>query len=111
MTDLTDKIADVIANCDMHRDSFRDIAYAIIAALPDMVAPLVWTKHPSRDIWRCDADFGTYKVYDIGPKPSWDFDSIAMQISFTADTKEAAITAANAHNAALVITAFTGVKP
>ena len=44
MTDLRDKIAAVTANCDMRKDTFRDIAEAIIAALPDMVAPLVWHK-------------------------------------------------------------------
>ena len=37
MTDtLKDKIAQVIHDCDMQRDSFRDIAQAIIAGLPEL---------------------------------------------------------------------------
>jgi len=37
MTDtLKDKIAQVIHDCDMQRDSFRDIAQALIDALPEL---------------------------------------------------------------------------
>jgi len=37
---MRDKIAAVIATSDMHNDSFRDIADAIVAALPGMVPDL-----------------------------------------------------------------------
>ena len=39
------------------------------------VKPLVWAKHPSRNIWRCETAIGTYKVFGIGATTTWDFDS------------------------------------
>ena len=43
MTDLRDKIARIVADEKNGGDPY-DIAEDIIAALPDMVAPLVWSK-------------------------------------------------------------------
>jgi len=119
MDDLRDKIAAVIGDAidsvhgmDVtHADYARAAADAIIAALPGMVAPLVWCKHPSSEIWRCDTALGTYKVFGVGPKPSWDFDGLTVQSSAMAESVESAKAAANAHNAAAVVAAFKGVAP
>ena len=116
MKPLRDKIAEIIdreTNARLMQDEIdilngHEVAQSIIAALPDMVAPLVWVKHPSKDLWRCGTGFGTYKVYGMGGKPSWDFDSRTMQYSFMADTIDAAKDAANAHHAAAVVAAITG---
>jgi len=128
MTDIRDKIAEIIhagtkqalSDYDVADDVIRNdpeiaaadwaTADAIMAAMPDMVAPLVWEEHPSKAFWRCDAGFGIYKVYGMGGKPSWDFDGLTVQVSLMAESVDAAKAAANAHNAAAVVAAFTGSK-
>lgn len=52
------------------------------------VKPLVWIKHPSADIWRCDTMIGTYKVF--GGMPSWDFDSATDAKDKTSHTSTSA---------------------
>ena len=52
------------------------------------VKPLVWAKHPSADIWRCDTMIGTYKVF--GGMPSWDFDSATDAKDKTSNTSTSA---------------------
>jgi len=112
MTDLRDKIAAVIADTLGEEHPMDEhAAAAIVAALPTLVAPLVWVKHPSADIWRCDTALGTYKVFGAGPKPSWDFDGLTVQVSFTAESVEAAKAAANVRHAGAVVAAFKGVTP
>ena len=108
MDDLRDKIAAVRY---FGTTIGHGAADAIIAALPTWVAPLVWLKHPSADIWRCDTALGAYKVFGVGAKPSWDFDGLTVQSSAMAESVEAAKAAANAHNAAAVVAAFKGVAP
>ena len=105
MTDLRDKIAAVIWENEGARPAW--VADAIIAALPDMVAPLVWVKHPSADIWRCYTTLGQYKVFAISA-PTWDFDGIVEQTTKTASSEAEAKFAASAHHAAAVVAAFRG---
>lgn len=38
------------------------------------IKPLPWTQHPTHEIWRADTLIGTYKVFMIGEKTTWDFD-------------------------------------
>ena len=66
------------------------------------VKPLVWVKNPTSDAWRCDTVIGKYKVWGIGPTPSWDFDSLTEHVSHSTQTVEVAIAACNAHRAAQV---------
>ena len=108
MTDLRDNITAVVD--DAMIDSMGDysaVPDAIIAALPDMVAPLVWVKHPSADIWRCYTTLGQYKVFAISA-PTWDFDGIVEQTTKTASSEAEAKFAASAHHAAAVVAAFRG---
>jgi len=111
MTDLRDNIAAVIANCDMHKDTFRDIADAIIAALPDMVAPLVWVK--TTGFWRAsDCRDGFYEVFALSGGRSTGHHIVRGQGTNIGDGTSMAsdIAAANAHHAAAVVAAFTGVR-
>ena len=74
------------------------------------VKPLVWVKHPSVDIWRADTAFGTYKVFGLGPTPSWDFDSFSDlndKTSKSAESVTAAKAAAQADYNARVLYALT----
>jgi hypothetical protein len=54
MTPARDKIAEII---DSHKltafwdDAIYGAADDILAALPDMIAPLVWEKHPDEQEW------------------------------------------------------------
>lgn len=62
------------------------------------VKPLEWIKHPTAEIWRCDTMIGTYKVFGLGPTPSWDFDGLddkgipltKTSVSTSADVAKAA---------------------
>ena len=71
MTDtLKDKIAQVIHDCDMQRDSFRDIAQAIIDALPELqgwqpieTAPTDGTPHV-RGLWVNPTKAGGYTYWE-----------------------------------------------
>lgn len=77
------------------------------ADLEKLVKPLVWTKHPKIDGWRCDTIVGTYKVFGIGPTPSWDFDGLDGEArSCVAGTIEAAKAAAQADYARRIAAAL-----
>ena len=54
--------------------SFADQAAAVL----ELVGPrkLEWTKHPNARIWRCTRGEYAYKVFGVGHKPTWDFDSL-----------------------------------
>jgi hypothetical protein len=78
---------------------------AELAALRIRIKPLVWVPHPTAPIWRCDTMFGTYKVFAMGPFPSWDFDSATDtkdKLSKRAKTPEAACAAAQADHVARI---------
>ena len=105
MTNIVEKIAEIISaknggNC-MHNTA---TARAIIAALPGMVAPLVW------DEWDgCTAQGagGHYAMCEMKPGM---FAMISPFHSFT-DAPQGEVQAeANAHHAAAVVAAFTGPK-
>ena len=71
-------------------------ADAIIAALPDMVKPLVWVRHPIG--WNCtgfmiDTRNGIYVMRGLYGKPRF-------------DTLEDAQAACNAHHVATILAAF-----
>lgn len=77
------------------------------ADLEKLVKPLVWTKHPKIDGWRCDTLVGTYKVFGIGPTPSWDFDSSNGEArSCVSETVEAAKAAAQSDYARRIAAAL-----
>ena len=112
-----------------HEQAYRAVAAladritALEAAIADMtqqrdaamagavkVKPLVWVKHPSVDIWRADTAFGTYKVFGLGPTPSWDFDSFSDlndKTSKSAESVTAAKAAAQADYNSRILSALT----
>ena len=107
MTDLRDKIAAIIdQNLPQDYDGGVEAADAIIAALPDMVAPLVWEFDNGGDTYS-----GLYEIYN-GAKNEWHCVHSASSPSRIASgvSRDRAIAAANAHNAAAVVAAITGGK-
>jgi hypothetical protein len=104
--DMEDRIADIILAGKIRQDLYKETARHIMAALPDMIAPLVW-----RDIaggWGTTNFYlmpvvknGTYRLYGIdGP-----FDGASEY-----DTKDAAKAAANADHVAAITAAFNQPK-
>ena len=109
MTDLRDKIAALIWENDGARPAW--VADAIIAALPDMVAPLVWVKRTG--FWRAsDCRDGFYEVFALSGGRSTGHHIVRGQGTNIGDGSSMAsdISAANAHHAAAVVAAFTGSK-
>ena len=106
MTDLRDKISAVMVAGKKQELSCYAFADAIIAALPDMVAPLVWEFDNGGDTYS-----GVYEIYN-GAKNEWHCVHSASSPSRIASgvSRDRAIAAANAHNAAAVVAAITGGK-
>ena len=107
MTDMRDNIARIVADEKNGGDPY-DIAEDIMAALPGMVAPLVWDLQGDWDyrsggysIWLWQAT-GT-------PHPVWVL-YLPDQTRATRRSLEDAKAAAQAYHAAAVVAAFTGSK-
>ncbi len=112
MTDLRDKIAQIIAQQTYRSDkpvSFEEIADAIIAAMPEMVQPLVWqTVAGVRYVEDCVGDF-TYNFDTSDRLPDEGIILYYRQDELTSDelwTEEDAKAAANRHHAAQIMQAF-----
>jgi len=102
MTDMRDNIARIVADEKNGGDPY-DIAEDIMAALPGMVAPLVW--RDTHGVWRAKTPWGDYKVYGrilTLPLP------MKPQRVYSGEAESKA--AAQAHHAAAVVGAFTGSK-
>jgi len=99
---------------DVRNRIVRETKAAAIPAAPAptvKVKPLVWVKHPTKDIWRCDTSSGVYKVFGIGASPSWDFDGFTsdgklVQVSQLTATVEAAKAAAQADYEGRILSAI-----
>lgn len=107
---MRDKLAQIIHDCDMERDSFRDIADAIIAALPDMVEPLVWHDYGKNEYHLslgsvAEQNGNFYRIRCIG-LDAW---QIEGDLTGIFPTLEAAKAAANAHHRAQAVSVF-GIK-
>jgi len=112
---MLDKIA--LIHAHERRSEWADAqdfhaADAIIAALPDMIAPLVWESCGGSH--KVESVVGTYRI-EVGPnqletgKPliGWAHnDEYAYHHGELADTLEAAKAAANAHHRASIMEAF-----
>ena len=122
MTDLRDKIAEiihaatkqslsdydvadeVIRNDPEIAEADRATADAIIAALPDMVAPLVWDEWDGGLTSSCTP----WGKYILGHDLCLSIPGNGSLRRY--ETEFAAKAAANAHHAAAVVAAFTGSK-
>jgi hypothetical protein len=103
---INDKIADIIAqhwcsltgNIDQH-----DMADAILEALPDMIAPLVWGLHALPDILHHYSDH--YTLICMADGYLVDFDDLSLGHGCTL---EQAKSLANTHHRAAIMAAFKG---
>lgn len=98
---IRDAIAQVIHDCDMERDSFRDIADAVIAALPGLVKPLEWE----------DVGLGRHIAGNYSTKDRMDYwgvyrNFVAIEDGYQQPTLEAAKAAAQVHYTAQIMAAF-----
>jgi len=100
MTDLRDKIAAVIWENEGARPAW--VADAIIAALPDMVAPLVWDEWDGGLTSSCTP----WGKYILGQDLCLSIPGNGSLRRY--ETEFAAKAAAQAHHAAAVVGAFTG---
>ena len=104
MNDLREKLAEIVStetSARIAQDEIdilngHEVADAIIAAMPGMVQPLVWVRHPIG--WNCagfmiDTRSGLYVMRGLYGKPRF-------------DTLEAAQAACNAHHVANIMQAF-----
>jgi len=98
------KIADIMRGGIKGHASFDEIADAIVAALPDMIAPLVWEYNELR----AELTSGAYCIALDGPDPTlfiaWAEDGLPFM--FICDAKAAA----DALNLAAIMAAFNQPK-
>jgi hypothetical protein len=102
-----DKIADILENMPENMNGWEDAADAILAALPDMIAPLVWDKGIVD--WAGLKQGGRYVACSTFPEGSWawwlDGDDESQDVC---ENEQAAKAAANAHHRAAIMAAFNG---
>jgi hypothetical protein len=104
---MRDKIADALAkahNVSKAGNGFKRDADAIIAALPEMIAPLVWERNWSS--WTS----GAYQIDEYTTLCfAWGLNEDDLWTHGTeADTLEEAQAAANTHHRAAIMAAFKG---
>ena len=109
MTDLQDKIAAIIdKNLPQDYGGGVKAANALIADLPDLVAPLVWDgRNDGSLITVCD----TYEITKDGKH--WKLCTCAFAGGYMghSDKQSSLTTMANAYHSAAVVAAITGEKP
>jgi len=102
---IRDKIAAIMRGGIKGHASFDEVADAIVAALPDMIAPLVWRDNFART--------GLETMYHLGPRHNG---TLLARIEGGTTTRlfyedrESAIIAANAHYRANIMAAFNQPK-
>jgi hypothetical protein len=103
---MREKIADALVNVLDHYRSTHDIEYhaadAILAALPDMIAPLVWV-----DFDKFMTHAGNYKIRKAPYESHW---RLFFGQEFINDDQDKDILGlkANTHHRAAIMAAFTG---
>ena len=96
---MRDKVAQIISDKYQYGDdSLADTADAILAALPDMIAPLVFMRHPIG--WSTDGF-----MIDTRGTNTWVLRGLYGNPRF--DTVEDAIKACNANHRSVIMAAFT----
>jgi hypothetical protein len=109
-----EKIADIaMAQTGANDEQSWALADAILAALPDMIAPLVWVNSDMAPGLLCDAINGRYQIQDSGlgwccmkatGKRRPEGDDVPTFHSSEGQAKAAA----NAHHRAAIMAAFNG---
>ena len=106
MNDLREKLANIIGRevlTTKNKDgtAFSRVEYAIIAALPDMVQPLVWGID-----WRGRSFNASYTIWEFPLGFSVEHVQDGETITNPLKTLEAAKAAAQAHHVATIMQAF-----
>jgi hypothetical protein len=109
-----DKIAEIIManravdNWQGPTPADVDLANAILAAMPDMIAPLVWTKTKAKLIRRTNMSLGLQYTMRISLSGSamWRVNTVANWSA--AGCADIAIRAVNTHHRAAIMAAFNG---
>ena len=97
---ISEVITDVLGGCSYNNDAAAD---AILEALPDMIAPLVWGLHALPDILHHYSDH--YTLICMADGYLVDFDDLSLGHGYTLEQAQAA---ANTHHRAAIMAAFTG---
>jgi hypothetical protein len=97
---ISEVITDVLGGCSYNNDAAAD---AILEALPDMIAPLVWSERHHGFIFS-----GAYRIAIKGPLHSLCFSITSIGEVTDHDTLEQAQAAANTHHRDAIMAAFTG---
>ena len=103
MTNMRDQIAEIIEN-ELGHAGLEYIADGILAALPNMIAPLVWEDNSAYSV------LGVYNIEEYKNLCfSWGLNEDDLWTYGTeADTLDAAQAAANKHHRAAIMSEFTG---
>jgi hypothetical protein len=100
---MRNSIAHIIINDHDQHISAASMADAILDALPDMIAPLVWGLHALPDILHHYSDH--YTLICMADGYLVDFDDLSLGHGYTLEQAQAA---ANTHHRAAIMAAFTG---
>jgi hypothetical protein len=102
---MRDKIAKIIWDHGLH-DAHQAAAQSIIAALPSMIAPLVWDR-TANNHW----ESGHYSINEkrgVFRVSFWAGGSIGLVKVCNRNEFDSSVLRANTHHRATIMTAFTG---
>jgi hypothetical protein len=103
---MRDKTAGIARSLRYSSDNAEELADAIIAALPDMIEPLVWTEPDDNDYGHIFS--GPYEITSKNSKLFIHgslYGGMTLAFEFSASLAEAIITA-NAHHRAAIMAEF-----
>jgi hypothetical protein len=103
---MREQIAYILTSTAMSSSKAEIVADAILGALPDMIAPLVWGSHALPDILHHYSDH--YTLICMADGYLVDFDDLSLGHGYTLEQAKAA---ANTHHRAAIMAAFTGETP
>lgn len=108
MISMRDQIAQRLAAADRDQRPYPETADAILAALPDMIAPLVWPVFSTGQVHRSASPIIYGESYSVrGGRLGWNAYYGEQMISPSCSEHEQAQAAANTHHRAAIMAAFT----
>ena len=111
---MRDQIAEILRGGRIQHIEEDVMADAILAALPDMIAPLVWERADlsawGEFVWALNKQYTMHWEYGAGPNGEECFFSAKVDgvSCYSGWSEEAAKHAANTHHRAAIMAAFTG---
>jgi hypothetical protein len=104
---MRDQIAEILRGGRLQHIEEDVMADAILEALPDMIAPLVWIVGKDGRGFGARSVLGQYGIFDEG-NPRWYSPTRGGPVYRYTETFEEAEAAANTHNRAAGMAIFTG---